>query len=449
MIMTMALFLLSALSSSGAEPRPLATRETVVEKAPRGAEYRHDRFGPVYGASPDLTRAAIVYGENRKEFAAMGGQRTQLFDQVSSPQFSRDGRQVFFYAERRSGDESTYTTFLNFREEDVYDRMPSSPEFSRGGRVAYVVENSSGVVSGGGFSMTLTKKAVVVDGQRGPWHARSVSSLAFNPATEQASYVAREDAGWFVVTLSSVGPPARTPVRCRVPESGGSPQLAFDVRGRRHVIVDGRDGAAACVEIDGVVDSSYQKIGMVQIDASGGIAYVGSRGGRHYVVTHLGERGPYERVHKLGIADGRPIWTALDGGNYRIATPVKEFEVDSPVESCLASADMRHAACFAASGTHGLDVMVDGTAIASYGAGGARPRWPYSFDFDDSGRWLAYTVSTDKEDFALLHDVANGAVYKTRAYDSGIARLRIKNGELIFLVSKGRETIRVASALPR
>jgi hypothetical protein len=410
--------------------------ETRVDRLPRGTS----AGDCLIDFAADASRAvAVCAGADGKRYAYSQGRRSDAYDRIDGEELSPDGRRLFFVGVDDRGRERAYSVAVDFRVQGVYDRPPGDPAFSRDGRVAYKVEVASGVARVPGFpELPIVKTAVVVDGVPGAWRDGFVDDPAFDPATGRLAYLFHARGGWRV---ESGG--AERPVVCPVPADGIA-QSGFDATGRLYVF----STRASCVEADGVRLPPYERLGMIQFDRwTGGLAYVGARGGKEYVASSRGESGPYDRVFKLGVRDDAPLWSASRDGATLVATPSAEFELESLPDTCAASRDLRHVACLSGrDGAHAASV--DGRVVAEYPPGGAGPAWSSALRLDPAGRRVAYEMRDGDSSRFEVRDSSGGGAWRTPAYDAVYAPEFVDGGALRFGAARGRDLLKVVATPP-
>lgn len=339
---------------------------------------------------------------------------------------------------------------LDFQERGTYDSPVGSPAFSRDGKAAYVVSQASGTASSPDIgAVPILKKGVAVDGVVDEWFDGFVGDPVFDPKNGSLAFLtSRLDFTtpvpyknvWTVVSGA-----ARREVRCPVP-SNAIASVHFDADGRLYVF----SPSAACVEVDGQAATDYQAIGVIEFDPeSGGLAYVAARQGKQYVVSSRGEKGPYDRVFKLGASDDRPIWTASRDGDLLVATPEAEFQPSAPPDRCVTTPDLRHVACLIPqAGSDG--VFVDGRVIEEPAAAGPSAKWASWLALDQAGDRVAYELVGDQSDAIEVQDLRSGRTFRSPDYSRvDFPRLSDDGGELRFAAVKGRDVLSVSLSLPR
>ena len=437
-------------------PRPaegqlkkLRVRETRISRLPKGAEFRTERHLPVRDFSRDFSRAAYVYGNRAgKEFLATDAGKSALYDLIRFPHFTADGRRVLAEAinEGRRG-KRRYTMLVDLKETGFYDRSPSRPALSKSGRYAYFVERSSRVLRAAGLRWQSTEKALVVDGQMGPWSTGYRGDLAFNPVTDKLSYLASKRARrgkadtWFVVTDGN-----RRRVRCQKHERK-TPDLHFDSAGRRYVFAHRADGRS-CIEIDGVTSTVYDEVTrIIDEPVSGRLLYAAKRGGKRYVVSERGEHGPYDRINYLHSETHPPHWVVSRAGKRLLVTDAQEFQYPRNLERCDPSGDGAHLACLTRIAGE-IIVTLDGKEVMRYKERKDAVNFGY-LRVDAAGRRIAFQIVDGDETFVAYHDAATGKSYRSKAYGS-FSRLDFTpdGSGLRFIAGDGRESFKATMALP-
>jgi hypothetical protein len=312
-------------------------------------------FGGVLGPiqlKPDTDDPIYVgaSGPQDKRFVVIGGREGKVYDRVTVPRLSSDGRTVAYLAEL---DRKTFVV-INDREFGPYgccaNELAMDPD---GRRIAYSAGEpaQSGqktvyrlildgvpstqtyehiekiVLSRPGSSrsrvaFTATRgewddyhKAIVVDGIMGAEY-KETRDVNFSSSGD-IFYVAEEDGKAFPVHEREAGPSFDEIKAFTVSEDGKA--IAFiGVRNGKSHLVHWTGAAwkesAPCDGIEPMID--VHGIFVILFDTSGNAVYRASRKGKQFVVVGDKEQTPYDAIHDVRVGlDGRGVLAIASVGN--------------------------------------------------------------------------------------------------------------------------------------